>query len=285
MGLPKDSETLHELIAFTSDEYAIPEWLPAAEQNRLRAAKDAGTPIGVGDQEWGAWGPRALTYFLNKTGEIRYALPREALYPIGFKNRGVMVRPDANAERFVTPETRSIHFYGRRMRDRIMNEGGYPPRNSLIANLLDKHRITTDDAPLPRPKEEPKPLDANTKRGRGVLNLTDLADQYESDRGSLRHRYTELYQMLFFPLRERELTITLVGLDGGIGVEEPQRWPDEAHKTLSMWRDYFPNAHFLALDQAQNCTTNDPKVTYHHVDFDDPASLVKRRKSVTPIAR
>ena len=165
LGLPRDSETLRELIEFTSDEFAIPEWLPAAEQDRMRAAKDAGSPIGVGDQEWGAWGPRALTHFLHKTGEIRHALPREALYPIGFKDRGIMVRPDANAERFITPQTLSIHFYGRRMRERIMNEGGEPAKNSLIGRLLDKHGVDTADAPLPKPPATPERLAAGARHG------------------------------------------------------------------------------------------------------------------------
>ena len=30
-------------------------------------------------------------------------------------------------------------------------------------------------------------------------NLTDLADRHGSDKGSDKHRYTELYHMLFHP--------------------------------------------------------------------------------------
>ena len=81
------------------------------EQDALKAAKDRGEPVGVGDQAWGAWGPRALTWFLHKTGEIRYALPRAALYPISFKDRRLLVRPDVDMSPYLTPETLSIHFF------------------------------------------------------------------------------------------------------------------------------------------------------------------------------
>ena len=275
LGLPKDSDTLHELIEFTSDEFAIPEWLPAAEQDRLRAAKEAGNPVGVGDQQWGAWGPRALTHFLHKTGEIKYALPREALYPIGFKDRGLMLRRNANAERFITPETLSIHFYGRRMRERIMNDGGEPAPESLIGRLLDKHGVKPSDAPLPKapPKLERLPADART--GRGEMNLTDLADERGFDRGSMRHGYTDLYQMLFLPLRQRKLKIALVGLDGGAAVDAPENWDVIAKPTLEMWLHYFPKAEFYALDRAEKPPLKDKRITYVQTDFETPDDIAR----------
>lgn len=275
LGLPGDSDTLGALIAFTADEYAIPEWLPAAEQDRLRAAREAGNPVGVGDQQWGAWGPRALTHFLHKTGEIRHALPREALYPIGFKDRGLMVKPGANADRFITPETLSIHFYGRRMRERIVSEGGEPHPESLIGRLLHKHGIVPADAPLPKPPPAPAPLTAADRRGRGQVNLTDLADARGSDRGSMRHRFTELYQMLFSPLRQRKLTVALVGLDGGAGVVAPERWKDLSRDTLEMWLDYFPKAQLLALDRERSAPIRNKRVRYRKVTLEDPAEIAK----------
>ena len=42
--------------------------------------------------------------------------------------------------------------------------------------------------------------------------LTELADRYGSDKGSTKHRYTELSHMLFSPLRGRKLTFLEMGL-------------------------------------------------------------------------
>lgn len=274
LGLPKDSDTLGALIDFTSDEFAIPAWLPKAEQDRLRAEKDAGRPVSVGDQAWGAWGPRALTWFLQQTGEIRYALPRAALYPISFKDRRLLVRPDANVEQFLTPETLSIHFYGRRIRKRIQEaEGGVPKPNSLMGRLLAKHQVSPADAPLPAAPPKPQPLPPKAKQGRGVLNLTDLADAAGSDQGSSRHRYTELYQLIFHPLRQRKVHIVLVGLDGGVGVAEPDRWAEVAMAQLSMWMTYFPKAIFTALDRMPTPAFDDERLTYVEVDLDDADAI------------
>lgn len=270
LGLPRDSDTLRELLDFTSDEYAIPEWLPPAERRRLEQARDAGNPVGVGDQAWGAWGPRALTWALHKTGEIRFSLPRAALYPISFKDRRLLVRPDADVERFVTPETLSIHFYGRRIRKRLQeSDGGEPDPASLLGRLLAKHGVVPSDAPLPELPPPLAPLTAEDRRGRGVLNLTDMADAAGSDRGSGKHRYTELYQMLFHPLRGRKLLIVLLGLDGGIGVTRPEESAPVAEATLRMWLEYFPKAEFIAFDLAADPPLDDPRVTYVQTDFED----------------
>jgi len=283
LGLPRDSETLRELIDFTSDEYAIPEWLPEDEQDRLHAAKAAGMPVGVGDQQWGAWGPRALTHFLHKTGEIRYALPREALYPISFKDRALLVKPNVNAERLITPETRSIHFYGRRIRERIKDEGGTPHPESLIGRLMNKHGVLESDAPLPKPPPPLAPLTAADKRGRGQINLTDLADARESDRGSLRHRFTELYQMLFLPLRDRKLTIGLVGLDGGISVNQPELWHPTAKNTLEMFLEFFPKAEIIALDREKTAPIQNKRVKYKQVSLQDPDEIAKTMSAAPDI--
>ena len=275
LGLPPDSDTLHELIAFTSDEFAIPEWLPQAEQNRLKAARDAGSPIGVGDQEWGAWGPRALTHFLHKTGEIRHALPREALYPISFKDRAQLLRADANAERFITPETLSIHLFGRRIRERIKDEGGTPPDKSLIGRLLVKHGVVPADAPLPKPAPRLARLAPQERHGRGQLNLTDLADAIGSDRGSSRHQYTELYQMLFHPMRQRPLHLVLIGLDGGIGVTEPERATEIARDMAGIWLEYFPRAQITVLDRAAKAPLKDERLTYVQTDLESAQAIAQ----------
>ena len=274
LGLPQDSETLRELLEFTSDEYAIPEWLPAGQQAEMRAAREAGNPVHAGEQAWGAWGPRAITHFLHKTGEIRYALPREALYPVPFKDRRVMVKAKADAERYLTPDTFSIHFYGRRMRQRIiLVEGGTPHENSLIGRLLVKHGVDPAGAPLPPAPPKLEKLKPEDRHGRGQLNLTDLADKRGSDRGSMRHGFTDLYNMLFQPLRQRKLNIVLVGLDGGIGVSQPDAWEESATQTLEMMMEFFPKAQFLALDERDNSPIKDDRITYSKVDFDDPDEI------------
>lgn len=75
-----------------------------------------------------------------------------------------------------------------------------------------KHGIDPDASPIPvkkKPEQQPAPSAPAKVAAPSVavssdrVNLTQLADKYGSDKGSTKHRYTELYHMLFEPQRER----------------------------------------------------------------------------------
>lgn len=151
LGLPRDSETLRHLLAFTANPYAIPPWYSPARRAEMQAAADRGEPVHAGDMPWGVWGPHALTHFLKVTGEIRHSMVRASLYPFAYHERKLMLRPGLDPTPYVTSETFSIHFYGRRMRARIAgHEGGVPRPRSLIGRLLRQHGIDPRAAPIPR---------------------------------------------------------------------------------------------------------------------------------------
>lgn len=295
LGLPPDCDTLRELLAFTADPYAIPPWFAPAEQDRLRALKDAGTPVHAGDMPWGVWGPHALTHFLHKTGEIRHALPRHALYPFLFKDRGLMLKRGVPVEDYVKDDTFSIHFYGRRMRKRLVEaEGGVPKRWSLIGKLLVKHGVDPAGAPLPpdRPEEDaepvlpttppaappapltPVPARASPSSG-GIPNLSDLAEKHGSDKGPRKHRYTELYHMLFLPYRERPI----VFLEMGLQIGGPEHGGTERETTdlpsVRMWLDYFTEAQIVGLDVSDFSWFQHPRFRFLRCDMDDPAQIAQ----------
>lgn len=150
LALPKDSATLHALLEFTSDEFAIPKWYNEKTTKRMIKAKNDGNPIHASEQPWGVWGPQAITYFLQQTGEDKYSLPTSVLYPFPFNRRNRMLLPDFRVGKFLKEDTASIHFYGRRMRERIvLTENGVPHPDSLLGQLMEKHGIKAEDAPLP----------------------------------------------------------------------------------------------------------------------------------------
>ncbi len=151
LGLPSDSEALGLLLDFTRDEFAIPPWFSDTERADLEARKSAGTPLHAGEMPWGVWGPHAITHFLHVTGEDKFALPPVALYPIPYRERQVMLYPGYDLSAYLTDETVSIHFYGRRMRARINAvQAGVPKPRSLIGQLLKKHGIDPLAAPIPQ---------------------------------------------------------------------------------------------------------------------------------------
>ncbi len=308
LGLPKDCDTLHELIEFTEDEYSIPTWYGDDYTQKLTEARDAGTPVHASQQPWGVWGPHALTHFLHKTGEARHALPQDGLYPFTFKDRRLMLRRNFDTTGYITENTYSVHLYGRRMRARIVEkEGGAPHPKSLLGKLLVKHGIDPARAPIPIKPEQKKAMEqaaaekaqkaaaksqqadtqadskpkiarhnisalpASARYGIGDVNITDLADRYDLNRGPKKHRFSELYQMLFHPLRKRMLHITELG----IGAEEAASKGQSANEMSSarMWLEYFPKARLHALDTAQTPKFEHSRFSYHKVNFDSRTDL------------
>lgn len=158
LGLPQTSEALAGLLKMTEDEYDIPFWYSEDAKAKLQAQADAGTPTHVSDLPWGVWGPHAITAWLHRTGEDKYAFPPEVLYPVPFQNRRHMVngRRRASVESFLTGNTLSIHLYGRRIREFLASRpNGLPDEGGLIHHLLHKHGIDPLQAPIPI-KAKPK---------------------------------------------------------------------------------------------------------------------------------
>ncbi|KUJ76705.1 hypothetical protein [Ruegeria profundi] len=149
LALPQDSETLGKLIEFTRDPYRILPWMPPRHRKPLEEALLNGTPVNVPEVYWGAWGPKAFTWALKQTGEIKYALPEHVFYPLNYTRRRALARPGARVDQFMHEDTVSIHLYGRRMRAIMRTKyGGKPDPESLIGKLVEKHGIDPLAAPI-----------------------------------------------------------------------------------------------------------------------------------------
>lgn len=302
LGLPRDSEALGQLLDMTKDEYGIPEWYPDAEKKNLAALRDAGKPVHVSEMDWGVWGPHAVTHYLQKTGEAKYAFDRHVLYPIPFKDRRktTQARTYDIMSSMIRDDTASIHFYGRRIKRFIGNNGGLPEDGSLMDELLKKHHIKPEPIPKPTPLEAPvkkaKPPTPSQEGAGGTAeqtvssprvfrpnDLTTLADRHGSDKGSQKHRYTELYHMLFNPFRRRKITF----LEMGLLVGGPEQGKDASRKTdeppsVKMWLDYFPNARIHGADISDFSWFKHDRFTFHQCDMDDRANIKSMIGNIAP---
>ena len=148
LALPRNGATLRALLAFTADLGAIPPW----ESRRLRraraAAAEAGAPIPTDGLTWGAWGAKALTHFLKETGEIAHSLSQETLHPVALSDWRSLYGRGRDLSRRITGETRAVRLHAPRAHT-LFAGGGLPDPESLVGNLLRKHRIDPCDAPLP----------------------------------------------------------------------------------------------------------------------------------------
>lgn len=102
-----------------------------------------------------------------------------------------------------------------------------------------------------------------------ILNLTDLADRYGSDKGSTKHRYTELYHMLFLPYRDRACNFLEMGLQIGgpeHGISEDRQTTDAP--SVRMWLEYFPKAMIHGLDVSDFAWFKDDRFRFFRCDMD-----------------
>ena len=108
------------------------------------------------------------------------------------------------------------------------------------------------------------------------INLTDLADQFGSDKGSAKHRYTELYHMLFHPYRGRKINF----LEMGLLIGGPEHGMDKDRKTgdlpsIRMWLEYFPKANIHGLDVSDFSWFQHDRFSFHRCDMEDRAAIAQ----------
>lgn len=114
-------------------------------------------------------------------------------------------------------------------------------------------------------------------------NLTDLADRYGSDKGSIKHRYTELYHMLFHPYRRRKIAF----LEMGLLIGGPEHGVDKDRETsdcpsIRMWLEYFPKAQIHGLDVSDFSWFEHERFTFHRCDMDDRAEIARAAEKISP---
>ena len=154
LGLPRNSPGLAALIDFARDP--APRVMFDKGLRRM-AVHPKAAPWPVEAQPWAATGPMAVTYFLTQSGEIEHAMPETVFYPLEFDARNLLIRPRRRhlVEAAITDDVYSIHFYGRRMRPRLVEqEGGAPREGCYLDYLLDFHGIDPRAAPIDLPRRD-----------------------------------------------------------------------------------------------------------------------------------
>lgn len=123
---------------------------------------------------------------------------------------------------------------------------------------------------------------AMAKKNAKNMNLTDLADEFGSDKGSTKHRYTELYHLLFNPFRQRKINF----LEMGLLIGGPEHGIDKDRETsdlpsIRMWLKYFSKANIHGLDVSDFSWFEHERFTFHRCDMND-RSEIKKAASTMP---
>jgi len=93
------------------------------------------------------------------------------------------------------------------------------------------------------------------------------------------HRYTLLYEMLFYPLKHKPLEILEMGLQ--IGGPEQNVSADRKTTALpstNMWLNYFVEAHITGLDISDFSWFSHPRFSFVRCDMDDRENIAAASK-------
>lgn len=77
------------------------------------------------------------------------------------------------------------------------------------------------------------------------MTLDEIGLNYRTDKTSPYHNYTPVYDHWFTPYRESHIIVLEIGL-GDINSQNREG------ESLYMWRDYFPNAIIIGIDNDEN---------------------------------
>ena len=148
LGMPADSPLMAALLAFTSDPFAIPPFLSAAQTNAYRAAAAKGAPVHVSQQPWGVWGPLMITHVVHALGLADKVMPLDAFYPVTFPERLMFLRRASLAQAKMTEKTTALHLWASNKRELGLRHSGVPAKGSYLDVLLAKHGVRAEAAPI-----------------------------------------------------------------------------------------------------------------------------------------
>ena len=132
LRLPPSSRSLRILAGLSLDQRGLPDHLSGLHRARYWL-RGLGRGLTIDRWPWGSIGPRALTYYLNETGEEKYALPISAFYSIPGPEAERFVKPDGLLLEDLPPDAFAVHLWGKHLRAIIAEKyDGRVPKGSFL---------------------------------------------------------------------------------------------------------------------------------------------------------
>ncbi len=229
LGLPVGSPILDDMLGFMENRHAIPPFLKPSQQEEYRAAAAAGTPVHVSQQPWGVWGPLMVTHFAHKHRILDQVQPLDAFYPIPFPDRLKFLRRTAVVHGLLSPETTALHLWASNKRELGLRHGGLPPDNSYMADLLVRHDIHPESAPI-------------KGRGRHVFDAGLVSDVALETVGRFADIGGNAQSIALAAWGKWQCSIDLIDID------HKGRWLDTPSAWVAPYRQYLTD-HGVPFDQ------------------------------------
>lgn len=133
LSLPKNSPMLKNLVEMASRSRGIPPHLTGLRRLKYRARGMFTGGVPVTRWPWASTGPRAVTLFAERSGEVLQALPIDAFYRIPHDEAWRFVTPGALSSKDFPGTSWGAHLWGGEVR-RILRQkfqGKVPPDSFL----------------------------------------------------------------------------------------------------------------------------------------------------------
>lgn len=136
LRLPRQSPTLQQLSAFSPSTRGVAPHITGARRLKYWL-RTLGRGYPIEKWAWGSTGPKALTLYLARNGELRHAMPRSAFYGIGVHDHGQFLEPGRWRLRDFDQSMRGLHLWGSRIRDTLRKRyEDRAPEGSLYHEIL-----------------------------------------------------------------------------------------------------------------------------------------------------
>lgn len=148
LGLPSNSPGLHGCVEFLTSLTPIPPFFRRSRQDQLQDRKASGETWNVTEFSWGTTGPRMVDHYLAETGEKRFGVGKNVLYPGPRPFRRAHLDPAVSSEVYEHPETVSVHIFGKTKRFILEDFGGDLPKDCYLDRLCRRHGIDPAEFPI-----------------------------------------------------------------------------------------------------------------------------------------
>jgi len=141
LRLPANSAALKSLLRLSEHSRAAPPTRSLRKKVKcFLRTRGRGYPIE--QWRWGASGPELMTRLLDKSTEIRMAMPVETFYPVSWRNADQFLKPGAISLGDFPDAVYGVHLWGKFIHHRLSaDHGGTIPDGSFILDALRAYRL------------------------------------------------------------------------------------------------------------------------------------------------
>lgn len=140
LRMPKGSPALAELLRLQPDTRGVAPHITGLRRLKY-LAKTLGRGVPIDRWPWGSTGPRALSHYLRKHDEMKYAMPMETFYPIDPRDCRRFVAPGDLTDDSFGPQTWGVHLSASNVHKVVRAEfGGTIPPESFLGRHIARAR-------------------------------------------------------------------------------------------------------------------------------------------------